>query len=96
MAAKALIPLILALGVSSASDANAAPCGERVTMVEYLASEYDEAPVYAGVTDSGTMVEVLASPGGETWTMLMILPTGVACFLGSGEHWRALRPGVET
>ena len=70
MAAKALLLLILALGLGAASGASAAGfvCGNHEMMIENFAAKYDEAPVSMGVTANGSMLQVLASPDGETWT----------------------------
>ena len=92
-----LVGAVVALGVGLAPDADAthAVCGDREAMVEYLASEYDQALVYEGVTGAGTIVQVLESPDG-VWSLLMVFPThDIACFMGAGKQWRVLRPGIE-
>ena len=95
-----IVGAVVALGVGLAPYANAAHathavCGDREKMVEYLASEYDQALVYEGVTGAGTVVQVLASPDG-VWSLLMVFPThGIACFMGAGKQWRVLRPGID-
>ena len=92
MAAKALMLLILALGLGAATGASAAGfgCGEYETIIKNLAAKYDEAPVSMGVTANGTLLQVLASPDGETWTVLLIHPTGISCITATGEHWEAV------
>lgn len=34
-----------------------------------------------------TIVQLWYSPGGRTWTLLLITESGLACLLGSGENW---------
>ena len=92
MAAKALL---LALGAASlASNAGAAGlwCGDRAGIVKSLASKYGEAPVSMGVAANGSLLQVLASPDGETWTVLLIRPSGIACIMATGENWGAADP----
>ena len=94
MAVKALMALILALGIGAATGASAARlvCGERAGMVQKLASQYDEAPVSMGVAANGSLLQLLASPDGETWTLLLIRPSGIACIMATGESWDAVIP----
>ena len=92
--------LILALCLGWATGVSAAPfvCGKHAGIVENLASRYDEAPVSMGVTANGWLLQVLASPGGETWTVLLIRPPGIACITATGTNWDAVlsrpEPGV--
>lgn len=75
----------LMLGGQAAA-AQPASCGERDTLIERLSSRYQEQPVSRGVTASGSLLEVLASPAG-TWTILVTLPGGPTCLVSSGEGW---------
>ena len=34
-----------------------------------------------------TIVQLWHSPGGRTWTLLLVTESGLACLLGSGENW---------
>jgi hypothetical protein len=81
------------LAVPTASAAP--PCGPRADVVGELEQRYREAPVAVGLAGNGTLVEVLASPDGATWTILQTAPSGLACLVAAGESWQtraAARP----
>ena len=62
-----------------------------------LVEKYQERPVYRGVTRGGALLQVFVSKSGETWTIAVQLPNGLACLLSAGEAWRALDDaGAET
>ncbi|MFQ6017937.1 MAG: hypothetical protein ACE5KF_07050 [Kiloniellaceae bacterium] len=68
-------------------------------MVERLAERYGEAPIAAGVTARGALLEVLATEDGATWTIIVTTPQGLSCVRAAGEGWRARPPrqgGPET
>ncbi len=61
-------------------------CSDRPTVLSQLAKKYHEAPVNMGLTNSGAVLEILASDGG-TWTILVTTPQGHTCMVAAGEHW---------
>jgi hypothetical protein len=69
-----------------------AVCLPRGQALEHLAAKYGEAPVARGVTGIGGLLEVLASPSGGTWTILVTRPSGRSCVVAAGEGWRPLEP----
>ena len=66
-------------------------CDQRAKVIGHLAQKYKEAPVAIGVTNTGGMVEVLATRDGGTWTIILSSPNGTSCLLAAGEGWRGLR-----
>lgn len=62
-------------------------CGPWDAMKEKLASRYGEVPIGGGVVDGSTMLQVLASPDGSTWTLVTIDTAGMACLKGTGTGW---------
>lgn len=84
----------LALGAGFALVASAAAaqpqCNERDQVLELLAKKYKEAPVAAGVTNTGGLVEVLTDGTGGTWTIIVTTPQGVSCLVAAGEGWRTM------
>ncbi len=66
--------------------AQAAPCAKRSDFLQHLATKFAEAPVATGVTADGAVLEILTSAAGS-WTILVIMPTGVACGVIAGEAW---------
>ena len=85
----------------SCSGAQARPpqCNTRDNVLRQLLTKYQEEPVAFGVLGTGRAIEVLTSPGGATWTIIISDPeSGISCLLSVGEGWRAAkRPeGPET
>ncbi len=64
-------------------------CNERAEVLKLLAQKYKEAPIAAGVTSSGGLVEVLTNGKGETWTIIVTSPEGTSCLVAAGEGWQA-------
>lgn len=62
-------------------------CGTRDSVLKQLASEYQEAPVGIGLASNGAVVELLTSSTG-TWTLLVTMPKGSTCLMGTGEAWQ--------
>ncbi|WP_193367070.1 hypothetical protein [Pelagibius marinus] len=91
-AARAAIPaafLSLAAAMAFSGQATAAQpstCGAREAVLDRLSSRYDEQPVSRGVTATGSLLEILASPAG-TWTIIVTIPNGPTCLVSSGEGW---------
>ena len=52
-----------------------------------LESGYAETPVATGLSANGGSVEVLGSPDGETWTLVITAPKGISCAVIAGEAW---------
>ena len=75
--------------VLMASAAAAQPqCNDRDRVLDLLAKKYQEAPVAAGVTNTGGLVEVLSASKGDTWTIIVTTPEGTSCLIAAGEGWR--------
>ena len=66
-------------------------CNERDNVLELLAKKYKETPIAAGVTNTGGLVEVIATPDGRTWTIIVTWPGDWACMVASGTGWRNLK-----
>ncbi len=66
-------------------------CDQRTKVLGHLAHKYKEAPVAVGVTSSGSLVEILTTNDGETWTIILSTPNGTSCLVAAGEGWRSLQ-----
>ena len=84
------IAAVLLVGASSAT-AQTQQCGQRQKVLGHLAQKYKEAPVAAGVTATGGLVEVLTTGDGNTWTIIVSQPNGLSCLVAAGEGWRKLK-----
>ena len=65
-------------------------CDDRTSVLETLARKYQEAPIAAGITSSGGLVEVLSDGTGGTWTIIITSPQGLSCLVAAGEGWRSV------
>jgi len=74
------------LGAHPAAAQTAPQCGAREAVLDRLATKYDERPVSIGVTATGSLLEILASPAG-TWTIIVTVPGGPTCLVSSGDGW---------
>lgn len=75
------------------------PCETRDNLITALAERYQEIPVALGVTNAGSLVEVLQNAADETWTIIVTSPQGLSCLVFSGDGWReqkeiAVDPGA--
>jgi phage/plasmid primase-like uncharacterized protein len=79
---------VAALFVSSVAMAQV-QCGQRDKIVEWLAEKHKEAPIAAAVSSEGSLIEVLSTHDGDTWTLIVTSPDGNSCLIASGQGWRA-------
>ena len=46
-----------------------------------------EEPIALGLANEGSVIEVLTSDGGSTWTIMISRPNGSSCLVAAGEGW---------
>lgn len=68
-------------------------CHRHDLIANMLANKYQEHPVAFGLNDDGAMVEIFASLGGGTWTILVTGPDGQSCIVYAGRNWDNLPKG---
>lgn len=88
--------LMILVLLAFAPSANAHTVLTRSDAIAHLKANYDEVPVARGLTENGGMLEVLASPTGDTWTILLTTPGGLTTLLLSGEAWLKIIPGNDS
>jgi hypothetical protein len=66
-------------------------CASRPEILKQLSNRFKEAPVALGLAKNGSVVEVLTSNDGETWTIMVSQPNGPSCLVASGEGWEELK-----
>ena len=100
-----LPPLLLALPVLAATAAAPAfaqssmPCGKRDDLLGHLSGKYQEEPVAMGLATNGSVVEVLASDAGDSFTIVYTTPNGLTCMMAAGSNWetvKQLTDGINT
>lgn len=83
----AFLAFVGVLTISSLPAAAQSPqCGARAAVLDRLSDKYGEQPVSIGVTATGSLLEVLASPEGS-WTIVVTVPGGPTCLVSSGDGW---------
>ncbi len=65
-------------------------CGNRAGILGKLSNGYSENASAMGLSSNGGVVEVLTSPKGESWTIIITMPNGVSCLIAAGESWETL------
>jgi len=75
--------------------AQSAACSTRDEVLKRLSSEYSEAPVAMGIASNGGVVEFLSAPAGQSWTIILTLPSGLSCLIAAGESWESV-PKIAT
>ena len=68
-------------------------CAPRDAIVEKLKNDYAETPVAHGLMNANDrLLELFASEGGKTWTLLATYPNGESCVVTAGHDWRETMP----
>ena len=65
-------------------------CGQRVDVLNGLHGTYTETPSAMGLSNTGGVVEILTSPKGDTWTIIITMPNGLSCLIAAGENWEKM------
>lgn len=86
----AALSLILLLTACTAPQAQPAAmnCAPREAVVAALEANYGEHQVGRGINADGALIELFASPNGETWTLISSGPDGISCWITDGRAWR--------
>lgn len=93
MMKKLFVITFLAAMLNFIPAAHAEPqCNTRDSVLSQLKEKYNEVPVNLGVTHNGGLIEVIASPEGKSWSILITSPQGMSCLVAAGEGWRMLTP----
>ncbi len=69
-------------------------CAARADLLVNLKGKFSEAPVAIGLINTAGVVEVLASPEGDTWTIIVTDPQGTSCLMAAGAYWQAALKSV--
>jgi hypothetical protein len=84
----AAIILVAFFSTPTAAVAQASPaCAPRTELLAQLLKGYKEEPTALGLANDGSLIEVLTSEQGSTWTIMISQPNGVSCLVAAGEGW---------
>lgn len=99
------VPAILAMFVASAlllgvsvqtALAQGQHCGPRDRIVQLLHDKHGESRVSFGLQQNMQVMETYANSETGSWTIIVALPTGLACLVAAGEAWQAETHAPET
>lgn len=85
VAADAQVPL----DSDTTSGLQAVTCAPLDVLAGLARRDFGERRIGQGVNQTGQVVELLASPDGATWSLLVVWPNRHACLLDAGESWIA-------
>jgi hypothetical protein len=91
MRALALILLLAGCAASDMSQAIPALCAGRADILARVERQFGETTAAFGLTVDGTLMEILATADGGTWTMIESRPDGLACLIAAGVEWQRLQ-----
>lgn len=84
-----------ALAALLACPAYAAPnCAPRDNVIERLEGRYGESRQGIGVARQGAVMEIFANTETGSWTIVVTLPTGMACLVATGQSYENLSETV--
>lgn len=86
----------LAIGILNWSSPSSAQmvCQDRKSVETTLKNNFGEKRTAFGITNNGSLLVLYVSKDGKTWTIVRILPGGVACLMGAGTDWHWLPRGT--
>lgn len=83
------LPAALVAAFLVSGPASAPPqCAPRDALLEQLDSAYGEVPAGSGVIHDSALLEIVMTPDGATWSMVLTSPGGISCLVATGEGWR--------
>jgi len=74
-------------------------CAQRLAILEQLENRFKQVPTALGLANNGMMVELISSPDGKTWTIILTRPNGISCLVSSGKYWteqESIVPGEDS
>lgn len=92
-----LVALAVTAAVAAArAQEQAVVCLRLTALNEALSSGHGERPAAEGIgSDGKSRLVVWANPDTGTWTAAVVLTSGKACLIGSGQGWEMAQPKRE-
>lgn len=88
MIARWLVAALLIVMTSPSLALDLSSCApSRQVAAQSLEESYQEKSIAYGTTASGYLIEIFASKGGKTWTILVTDPEGKSCLFAMGQDW---------
>ena len=83
--------MLIAMSAMPVAATGSPQCAPRPEFLKQLSKQFHEEPVALGLTNNGSLIEVLTSDDGSTWTMMVSQPNGSSCLIAAGEGWEELK-----
>jgi len=80
-----------ALSDARAENGESMACGKRDELLSHLSGKYAEEPVAMGLATNGSIVEVLSSKAGGSFTIVYTTPDGLTCMMAAGNNWEFIK-----
>lgn len=85
----AVVMAVLMAAPVAAASVGSGMCASRDKVIDALGEVYAEAPVSAGLTEEGSVIEVMASAEGS-FTIVITHPNGLTCPIAAGTAWQSV------
>lgn len=92
LAAILIVAVALALGMARRAHGAQVVCDQRPVIIELMARKYGEVVTWRALTVGGSVMEILQSENGRTWTAIVTTTSGVACLIAAGTDAESLIP----
>ena len=82
--------------VGTTGVANAATCADRGHVVSQLEQRFGETLYANAISSSNNVMEVFASPNGDTWSITLFLPErNLSCLAATGKGMERLTAALQ-
>jgi hypothetical protein len=78
--------LLGASAIGSPAAAAQPACGPHTEVIKALGDKFRETQSATALTNAGTLLEVLTSNDGSTWTIIVSRPDGLSCVVAAGQN----------
>lgn len=85
------LALILIFAASSV-DAHNRLCGPRDSLVSQIEGQHGETRRSVGLQRNAQVMETYANDETGSWTIIVAMPSGLACLVAAGEAFHEYRP----
>lgn len=84
-----LLAILMVVAVVSAARGQEL-CLPQDQIINRLETKYQERLVAVGVMTTGALLQVYSTKDGKHWTLLVVRPDGIACFMTHGDDYQVL------
>ncbi|MEO1611047.1 MAG: hypothetical protein AAFU55_01620 [Pseudomonadota bacterium] len=82
------------IAAANAASAQGGLCAKRDQIVAQLKSVHGESRQAVGLQQNARVMETYANPETGSWTIIVSMPTGMACLVAAGEAFQVSAEGT--